>query len=35
MRYAKAVTDEREKYRKEQKAIYEGRIPRARQTVHS
>ena len=26
MRYAKAVTDEREKYRKEQKAIYEGRI---------
>lgn len=26
MRYAKAVTDEREKYRQEQKAIYGGRI---------
>lgn len=26
MRYAQAVTDEREKYRQEQKAIYEGRI---------
>ena len=25
MRYAQAVTDEREKYRQEQKAIYEGR----------
>lgn len=26
MRYAKAVTDERKKYRQEQKAIYDGRI---------
>lgn len=26
MRYAQAVTDEREKYRQEQKGIYEGRI---------
>jgi hypothetical protein len=26
MRYAKAVTDEREKYRREQKAICNGRI---------
>lgn len=26
MRYAKAVTDEREKYRQEQKAICNGRI---------
>ena len=35
MRYAKAVTDERAKYRQEQKPSTMGAQPHAQQTVHS